>query len=222
MILKNKFFLLFLFFITFTSYNYNEKKNFLSIFFPIKEIIIENTKAVDLIKLKVELDFLRNSSLFFLQKKKIIKVVDRYDFISNIQLKKKYPNTLKILVSENMPVATEINKKNKYYLTKDGKKITYIDLKIFENLPVIFGNHKNFSSFFSELKKNNFTINKIRAFYYFDVGRWDIVLKDGRTIKLPEKNYENIIMKVNSILNDSNFSNYKIFDYRVEDQLILQ
>ena len=75
MILKNKFFLLFLFFIIFTSYNYNEKKKFLSIFFPIKEIIIENTKAVDLIKLKVELDFLRNSSLFFLQKKKLSKLL---------------------------------------------------------------------------------------------------------------------------------------------------
>ena len=222
MILKNLFFLLFIFFFIFTSYNFNKEKKILSIFFPIKKIIIENAYAVNSNKLKIELDFLRNSSLFFLQEKKITIVIDKYDFISNIQIRKKYPNTIKIKILENTPVATEINKKKRYYLTKEGKKISYINLKTFKNLPVIFGNHKNFSSFFIELKKNNFSINKIKAFYYFDIGRWDIVLKDGRTIKLPEKNYENVLMKINSILDNSNFSSYQIFDYRIKNQLILQ
>ena len=65
MILRNKTFLLIIFFVVFTTYNFNEKKKNLSIIFPIKEIIIENTLAVDLIKLKAEIEFLRNTSLFF-------------------------------------------------------------------------------------------------------------------------------------------------------------
>tara|TARA_B110000971_G_scaffold79360_1_gene81500 strand:- start:3759 stop:4427 length:669 start_codon:yes stop_codon:yes gene_type:complete len=222
MILRNKTFLLIIFFVVFTTYNFNEKKKNLSIIFPIKEIIIENTLAVDLIKLKAEINFLRNTSLFFLKKKEITKVIDRHEFISSIKLKKKYPNTLKIVVTENIPVATEINEKKKYYLTQKGKKISYIDIKIFKNLPVIFGNHKNFSSFFYKLKKSNFNINEIKAFYYFDIGRWDITLKDNRTIKLPKINYEDILTEVNLVLNNSSFSKYKIFDYRIKDQLILQ
>ena len=222
MILKNKFFLLTFFFVVFTTYNFNEKKKNLSIIFPIKEIIIENTLAVDLIKLKAEINFLRNTSLFFLKKKEITKVIDRHEFISSIKLKKKYPNTLKIVVTENIPVATEINEKKKYYLTQKGKKISYIDIKIFKNLPVIFGNHKNFSTFFTTLEKSNFKINSIKAFYYFNIGRWDIVLKDKTTIKLPEINYQKILLEINSVLVDPNFSEYKIFDYRVKDQLILQ
>ena len=222
MILRNKTFLLIIFFVVFTTYNFNEKKKNLSIIFPIKEIIIENTLAVDLIKLKAEIKFLRNTSLFFLKKKEITKVIDRHEFISSIKLKKKYPNTLKIVVTENIPVATEINEKKKYYLTQKGKKISYIDIKIFKNLPVIFGNHKNFSSFFYKLKKSNFNINEIKAFYYFDIGRWDITLKDNRTIKLPKINYDDILTEVNLVLNNSSFSKYKIFDYRIKDQLILQ
>ena len=66
MIKGNNFFLLIFFFITFTTYNSNEKKNF-SIIFPINKIIIKGTYAVDLIKLKAELEFLRNTSLFFLK-----------------------------------------------------------------------------------------------------------------------------------------------------------
>ena len=97
-----------------------------------------------------------------------------------------------------------------------------IELDIFKKLPSIFGNHKKFSSFYNKLEINNFDIYKIKAFYYFDTGRWDIVLRDERTIKLPETNYENILKETESILSDSSFYKYKIFDYRIKDQLILR
>ena len=122
MIQKNKFLLLIFFFIVFTTFNFNERKHNYSIIFPIKKIIIKNTFAVDLTKLKVELNFLKNTSLFFLKNKEITKVTDGHDFISSIQLKKKYPNTLKILILESVPVATEINGKKRYYLTKKREK----------------------------------------------------------------------------------------------------
>jgi|TARA_B110000285_G_C15056028_1_gene579637 cell division septal protein FtsQ len=222
MILKNKFFLLTFFFVVFTTYNFNEQKQNFSIIFPIKEITIEGVHAFDLRKLKSELEFLRNTSLFFLKKKEITRVSDKYDFVSSVQLKKKYPNTLKISISENIPVATEINKKKKYYLTEKGEKINFIELKAFKNLPLIFGNHKNFSKFFFKLKKSNLNIGKIKALYYFDIGRWDILFKDERTIKLPKTNYENILAEIDMILNNPDFSQYKIFDYRIKDQLILE
>ncbi len=222
MILKNKFFLLTFFFVVFTTYNFNEQKQNFSIIFPIKEITIEGVHAFDLRKLKSELEFLRNTSLFFLKKKEIARVSDKYDFVSSFQLKKKYPNILKILISENVPVATEINKRKKYYLTEKGEKINFIELKAFKNLPLIFGNHKDFSKFFYKLKKSNLNIGKIKALYYFDIGRWDILLKDERTIKLPKTNYENILAEIDMILNNPDFSQYKIFDYRIKDQLILE
>ena len=222
MILKNKFFLLIFFFINFTSYNFNIQKKNTSIIFPIKEIIILNTLVIESDYLKDELEFLRKTSLFFLKKEKIAKIIDTHDFISSIQLKKKYPNTLIILVSEQVPIATVINKKKKYYLTKEGKKINFKELKVFEGLPSIFGNHKNFSSLYSKLQKNNFNISTIKAFYYFETGRWDVVLKDNRIIKLPEINHDKVIIEMDSILNNSNFSKYKIFDYRIKNQLILQ
>jgi len=222
MIKKKNFFLLIFFFISLTTYNLDEQKQSLSIFFPIKNIVIKNTFAIDLIKLKGELEFLKGSSLFFLKEEKIIDVTTKYDFISSIQLKKTYPNTLKVLISEYRPVVTEINEKKRYYMTKKGKKINFVKRKIFENLPVIFGNHKNFSSLFEVLEKSNFNIKKIKAFYYFDVGRWDIELKDKKIIKLPVVNYEKVLMEIGSVLNDSNFIKYQIFDYRIKDQLILQ
>ena len=216
-----KYFLIFVFFI-FSTYNskYNEEGN--SIFFPIKVILIENNIATDLIELKSNLRPIKNKNLLLLSEKKILAIVNKHDFISNIQLKKKYPNTLNVSIVEKTPVATQIINKKKFYITKDNEKINFIDLKIYEDLPSIFGKYKNFNIFYSDLEKNNFKINRIKAFYYFDVGRWDIVLKNERIIKLPEKNYLDLFPKINLILDDSSFSMYKVFDFRIKDQLILQ
>jgi cell division septal protein FtsQ len=222
MIPKNKFFILIFFFIFLTTYSFNEQKQNFSIIFPIKKIVIEEISVFDLTKLNLEMEFLKNTSLFFLKEKEIIKVIKNYDFVSSFQLKKKYPNTLKILILQNIPVATEIDGKKRYYLTKEGKKINYTKLDAFESLPTIFGKHKNFSSFFNKLELNNFNINKIKSFYYFDIGRWDIILKDEKTIKLPQTKYDDILKEISFMLNDTSFSQYKIFDFRIKDQLILK
>ena len=215
------YFLIFIFFI-FSTYNIKNKKESASILFPTKEILIDNKGVTNLLELRSDLSFLINKNLLFLNKEKIIEIIDKYDFIANVQLKKKYPNTLKIVINEKIPVATQIIDKKKFYITKYNEKINYIDLEIYEDLPSIFGKNKNFNVFYIDLKKNNFKINRIKAFYYFDIGRWDITLKDNRTIKLPKINYEDILTEVNLVLNNSSFSKYKIFDYRIKDQLILQ
>ena len=215
------YFLIFIFFI-FSTYNPQKNKESLSIIFPLKEILIENNIAINLLEFKSDLSFLINTNLFFLNEEKILEIVNKHDFISNIQLKKKYPNTLKILISEHVPVAIKIDSKKKYYLTKNGKKINDIELQIFENLPLVIGNYKNFSSFYEELEISNFKIDKVKMFYYFEIGRWDIELNDGTTIKLPINNYRNILKDMNNVLNSSNFSKYKILDYRIKGQLILR
>ena len=215
------YFLVFIFFI-FSTYNTKYDKKSISIIFPVKQILIENNKATNLLELKSDLSDLINTNLFFLNEEKILSIINKHDFILNIQLKKKYPNTLKILITEKIPVATQIINKKKFYITQNNERINFIDLKIYEDLPTIFGKHKNFNIFFDNLKKNNFKINKIKSFYYFDVGRWDIILVNEKVIKLPEKNYLNLLSKINLMLNNKNFSQYKIFDFRIKDQLILQ
>ena len=61
----------------------------------------------------------------------------------------------------------------------------------------------------------------IKSFYFFESGRWDLVLHDDKVIKLPIKNY-NFYLKNFMLSKDNNiFKNYKIFDYRIKDQLIL-
>ena len=215
------FFLVFIFLI-FSTYNFKESKKNFSFIFPIKEIFIQNNIATDSIKLKSDLNFLINSSLFSLNEEKILKIVDNYDFISSIELKKKYPNTLIVTINEKIPLAIQTKNKKKFYITKENKKIDFIKVKTYENLPLIFGNYKNFVNFYKDLEKNNFKVKEIKSFYYFEIGRWDVVFKNEKIIKFPEKNYLDLLPKINLMLDDNKFSKYNIFDFRIKDQLILQ
>ena len=217
-----KSFLLITLFFTLTTFNTNNQKQVKGIFFEIKNIIIEDTNSVDLIKLKADLEFLRGASLFFLDEKKIIDAISKYDIISNMSLRKSYPNTIRIIISEKKPVAIQVLGNKKFYITPEGEKLNFFNTEAYKDLPVIFGNQKNFGSFYKEINQNNFISSQVKAFYYFEIGRWDIVLVNNKIIRLPKKNYMKLFKKIETILVDSNFSKYKIFDYRIEGQLILQ
>ena len=93
--------------------------------------------------------------------------------------------------------------------------------KKLEGLPNIIGNHENFFDLYKVLILNSFAINEVKSFYYFNIGRWDVILKDGKIIKLPPKNYESSIKNFNEMKSYNNLNKYSIFDYRIKDQLIL-
>ena len=222
MIKSIKLFSLLFLFLILTTYNSNKEKNYKSFFFNIENIRIENTNLVDITKLKQDLEFLRGTSLLFLNEERVIDVVSQYEFIAKMFLRKSYPNTVEIKIFEKKPVALQIIGKDKFYITADGEKLTFFNKKVYDKLPIIFGDQKNFSSFFKQIKQTNFSLNQIKAFYYFDIGRWDIVLKNNKTIKLPKTGYMEVLSDINLILEDNNFSQYQIFDYRIKDQLILE
>ena len=205
-----------------TTYKSSNDKETQTYFFKVKKIIIEDTIAIDESKLKKDLEYLKSKSLLSLDSNNILDKISNNRFISNIKIKKIYPNTLRVYIYEKKPVAVQILAKEKFYITSKNEKLEYIEIKKYANLPVIFGNQKNFDLFLKELKNHIFSEDQIKAFYYFDIGRWDIILKNDKTIKLPEKNYLEALTNLNDIIYNDDFKKYSIFDYRIKDQLILE
>ena len=92
------------------------------------------------------------------------------------------------------------------------------------SLPIVTGKKakNNFYKFYEILKKTNFDIELIDELKYFDINRWDIILKNGIIIKLPTERFKSSIEKFISIYDKDNFNNFKIFDFRINGQLILK
>ena len=190
--------------------------------FKIKYVEIENINIINKKELKkIVNNELKNLSLFSINEKKMLNILKKYEIIKSIEIKKVFPNKIKIKLVEKEIIAILINKKKKFYITLNGEKIIFFKNEKLDNLPKIFGAQKNFTQIYNILKKLNFPINEIKSFYYFDIGRWDIILKNSNIIKLPVKDFNESLINYNELKNNQNFKKYKIFDYRIKDQLIL-
>ena len=209
-----------IFVLSFTTFN---PKNFsLKTTFNINEIIIENNFILREEEIKKNLAFLYNSNIFFLKSSNITNILTKNSFIESFEIKKIYPSKIKIKVFERKPIAILQNKKEKFFISENIKLIDYKNIKEFENLPFVFGNKENFKIFYKDLKKLNFPLEIIKNYYFFDSGRWDLEIYEDKIVKLPIKNYVKSLKNFMDLKDENNFDKYKVFDYRINEQLILK
>ena len=222
---KTSFFLWFLLFIFLTTYNFDFSKKIKNLPLSIKNIEVYGVNNSDKNRIQKKLDQFKGRSIVLIDRKKLKDIIKDFQFVKALKVKKVYPNTIKVAVTEFSPIAVFIDKDKKKYVLTDGEEIVENnEADKFNSLPLVYGKdaEKNFYVFYSHLKRTGFRTGLIEQFNYFDINRWDIILKDDKTIKLPSKNYENSIRKFLSIYQKENFSNFKVFDFRMKGQLILK
>ena len=188
----------------------------------IEKILIENNNIVTEKKIKAQLSYLYNSNLFLLNSKKIEKHLMKIDFIESYRIKRIYPNAIRIKIFEKKPIAILHYKKNKKFVTEKGDEINFIFDSQFKSLPTVFGDKKSFNKLYFDLKKINFPISDVKTFYLFNSRRWDLLTLNDKLIKLPIKSYEKSLKNFLKIKGQENFEKYKVFDYRINNHLILK
>ena len=190
--------------------------------FNIEEIKIENNFILKDKNIKKDLVFLYSKNLIFLNNSDIEKILKKKSFIQSFQIKKIYPNILKIKIFEKKPIAILNHNKKKYYLSEKIDVIDFLDLEQYEKLPTIFGDQKSFETLYNNLKKTNFPFDLIKSCHLYESKRWDIVIYGKKTIKLPLKNYVKSLENFINLRKKSVFDKYEVFDYRLNNQLILK
>jgi len=198
-----------------------KKKNSL---FKIENIEVENNLLINKIEIEKKLINIYKKNIFFIKEKDIEEPLREIDFLERIEVKKKYPSKIIIKIFETKPTAIIFKNKVKYLLDSSSNLISFEDNSNFDELPSVFGEgaKDNFMHFFKQLKKNNFPSSKIKNFYYFQVGRWDLQLLNDKIIKLPYNNIDEAIIKSVELLNREDFKNYNIIDLRVDGKIIVE
>ena len=190
--------------------------------FQLKKIRIDNNYLLKEKDIKKSLAKLYDKNLIFLKKKDLETVLIHNSLIESFQVRKKYPNTLEIKIFEKKPIAILVNKKKKFYLSDKIDLIEFGVLQSHKDLPYVFGNKGEFKLLYNNLNKVNFPINIIKKYTLYDSGRWDIVTTNDKIIKLPSKKYNQYLKHYMDIRSKTNFKKYFLFDYRIENQLILK
>ena len=71
------------------------------------------------------------------------------------------------------------------------------------------------------IDESNLSYLEIDSIYYFDSKRWDIKMKNGILIKLPNKKTLTALKFVVDLLSEEKFKDIKLIDTRSNNQVIL-
>ena len=190
--------------------------------FNIKEIILENSTSLKEKDIKKSLSSFYNKNMIFLKNKEIEEILVQFSFIESFYLDKKYPNTLKITIIEKKPIAILINNKKKFYISEKIDLFEFYDKNFNQDLPIVFGNKDDFKIFYKNLIKIDFPVNLITKYMQYESNRWNLETIDNTTIQLSSKNYIKNLKNYLNLKKKNNFKKFKVFDYRINDQLILK
>jgi len=213
-------------FIFLSTVSFFERTNIFSnkIFFPLNKIEIYGYDKVDHVAMQSQLSNLIGQNLLFMNPKDIEEILDENKLISEFTIQKKYPDTVNINLKEINFVAKIFKDKKKYFLADNDILIPFKDYVIDQDLPNIYGKDAEFyfNDFQKLLKLNNFNINIISSYYFFQINRWDLVTNNQKIIKFPSKGLKEAIKVANKLLNNKDFNKYSVIDLRINNKIITQ
>ena len=187
----------------------------------INNILISGLNKNESINLLKDIKVLNLDNIFFLNENEISKIINSNSLVEKYEIFKKYPNTIDIKIEKTNFLA-KINSNGKTFLIGSNGKLS--DIKFSDKeLPFIFGKPeiKEFIEFINIVDQSKFSLNEIKNLYFFQSKRWDLELKNNIILKL-SKDYTKLSLdQAFELLNDNNFSNIKVVDARIKNQIIL-
>ena len=190
-------------------------------FFKIKNTKLVGLNDVEKSNLLKEFEIIKKKNIFFLQKKELIKILNSNDLIESFLINKNYPSDIIIIIQKTNFLAN-INILDENFLIGSNKRL--IKSKLSDpNLPTVLGNPslKDFFLINDDISKSSIKLTDIKKLYFFPSKRWDLELNSGILIKLPMSNPINSLNKYFEIKSLPQFKDIKIFDMRVENQIIV-
>tara|TARA_B100000424_G_C22921108_1_gene490088 strand:- start:374 stop:1042 length:669 start_codon:yes stop_codon:yes gene_type:complete len=167
-----------------------------------------------------DLSKLKNHNLFFLEKEKVLNVINSHKIIEKFYVFKKYPSNLKIKIEKAKLLAVTKKDGLNFYIGSNGNLIQSNQIS---SLPFIFGDVDviEFLKLKNVIDNSSFNYDDIKNLYYFKSKRWDIETKNSLIIKLPSEKLEKSFQIISKIFYNKEFNNSNIIDLRQNNQVIL-
>ena len=167
------------------------------------------------------LDYIRLNNLFFLEKTKIIEIINTNPLIEKYSVFINYPSTLNIKIEKTKFLA-KVNKDSKsFFLGSNGKLIESFQIR--NDLPSIYGdfNNENFFNLKKIIDESDISYEQIKNLFFFKTGRWDIETHEGLLIKLPKNRVEKSIKLLIDFLDQNKEKKLNLVDLRQYNQIVI-
>ena len=191
--------------------------------FLIKKININLDKPELNNKILLNLDYLIDKNILFLNKKNFLTKIGSINYLENIKIEKKYPSTIIFSANKTKLLASTFINQKKYYIGENNQFISAKDINISKNLPTIFGkfNISEFIDLQKELNNQNIDQSSILKYFFHKNRRWDLYYPNNKIIMLPNKNITKAITLYKKFETENKIGPDTIIDLRIENRLVL-
>ena len=220
---KNKLYL-YLFFLIFLSsiFNFKYLENYKDML-SLKTINIYGVSYNERKNIEKELNKIKSTNIFKINKFNVLKKMDKFNFIEDINVKKILPSSININLSTTSIIGKTFLNGEEFYIGKNGKFINSNQIFKKYKTATVFGKFEvnEFLNLYNILNSQQLKINEIDYYYYFKNRRWDLIFSNGLILKLPSKNKKKSIKIFKEFKDKDKLTNTKIIDLRVSNQIIM-
>jgi cell division septal protein FtsQ len=192
--------------------------------FIIKTVNVSGSKNTDLEKLKKQFNFLVNTSILSIDHKKMNEVVLQNEWIHFVNINKKFPSTVNVMVVEHEPFVFWKKGNNNIIITKEFTLIEKFSSNNFSNQTQAKGNFdvEDLKRLYKALNNNNFDLANIVSFEFINSERWDLFLKSNKKIMLGRYDYNQQISNLNKVLIQSKDEKFSYVDLRLKNKIFVK
>lgn len=160
--------------------------------FKVQNIHVEGRENTDIYLLKTVLNTEKGDPLFAVNLSYARQMIERINWVKQAHIERRLPDTLHIYIEERTPLALWQNGKSLQLIDLDGVPITKKNLSHFKELLLLTGSDaaEHAPAFINLLKLTPELFELADSAIRRGERRWDLVLKNGITVKLPEKDME--------------------------------
>lgn len=152
--------------------------------------------------------------------------IEALPWIAHVSIERRLPDSLYVTLIEKKPIALWQFQEKLSLIDSDGTSIPDVDRSKYKNLPLIVGEDapKFAPSFFDILESESHLKSLIASAVIIGKRRWDLHLKNGMIVKLPENNASAAWTQLALLDQEHKLldRDIAIIDFRLPDRLIIK
>ena len=180
------------------------------------------SKNVLLAKLDLEL----GTSILSINLQDLHNRISQIGWVKNVIIERRFPSTIHIVIEERVPIALLQNDSDHQLIDSTGTVIEGADPRDFTHLKVVVGKNSgaNAAPILAALGTEPELFSEVWAISFRSGRRWDVYLKNGMEIRLPESDPISAWSRLAVIDREKAITNrdLAVIDLRIPKQLIVE
>ena len=194
--------------------------------FKVNDIFVTGRERIPAADLIAHLDIRQNAPIFSVDIAQAQQSLSEIPWIQSVSVTRRLPGTIYIDIKERAPAALWQYQKKLSVIDRTGRVLTSKDLQNYKDLPLVVGESapESVAEILQYLHAEPEIAKTIESATRVGGRRWDLKLKNGLTVKLPERETEFALRKLVSQQKKHGIfeKNIATIDLRVPDQMVVE